>query len=83
MTYKTKITLGRDLSPYELNLVNSAIDYRSTVAQTTDGLKQVLGVDNVETRAVVRTWTTMEAAEEWVSFFSQFAPAKEEIIVEE
>jgi len=75
MAIKTKVTWGNDATA----VVNVQVKERKLIVDgTTDGTSEA--VDG----AIVRIWTTREAAQEWIDFLNSHTPAPAEaVIVEE
>jgi len=67
MAITTEIKFGRGLTPEEWTLINDQLAVYVTEG-VTDGVKHTANCDPF--CAVVRNWTTVEAAGAWVDFFT-------------
>ena len=72
MTIKTRVYWRRELSPTELAARQSKMD-ELVAAGVTDGALHE-DPDRIGFGEAFRTWTTIEAANEWIAFVNTFTP---------
>ena len=82
MTIQTRIRLGRNATTEEKAAIVAEID-RVTALGVTDGTSTRENDDNPDTRVLIRTWTTTEAANGWIAFINTFVPAPVNSVVVE
>jgi hypothetical protein len=82
MTIKTKVCPGRNLSSAEQNAVELRLS-EAVAAGTTDGQVTRVPLDNPTLRTVTRVWSTLEAANDWVTFLNAtISPISAEVVEE-
>ena len=82
MTIQTRVRLGRNATTEEKAAIVVEID-RFVALGVTDGTSTRENDDNLETRVVIRTWTTTEAANNWIAFINTFVPPAVNAVVVE
>jgi len=82
MTIQTRVRLGRNATEEEKAAIVVETD-RVVALGVTDGTSTRENDDNPETRVVIRTWTTTEAANNWIAFINTFVPSAVNAVVVE
>jgi hypothetical protein len=73
MTIQTRISLGRNATPEEKALILNMVNEMVAIG-VTDGISVRENDDNPKIRVSVRTWTTIEAANNCIAFANTLVP---------
>jgi hypothetical protein len=82
MAIQTIVVWNRQLQQSELDSLE-AQSAAMTATGVTDGTRLMINGDIDNRGSLVRVWTTMEAANEWVTFVNTFTPAPENATIKE
>jgi len=82
MAIQTIVVWNRQLQQSELDSLE-AQSAAMTAAGKTDGTRLMINGTIDNRGGVVRAWTTMEAANEWVTFVNTFTPAPDNATIKE
>jgi hypothetical protein len=75
---KTHVIWNRELTAGERSVIDERVE-QMVQEEKTDG--KVLWIsDSEDGRIFERTWTTVEAAEEWIAFIETYSPVSVQII---
>jgi hypothetical protein len=83
MAITTRVQFGRQVTNEEKTIIDaSAADAK--VAGTTDNNPVIENPESAANHLLVRTWTTVDAANAWITFVNTFTPppASAEVIEE-
>jgi hypothetical protein len=82
MTIQTRVRLGRNATTEEKAAIVVETD-KDVALGVTDGTSTREHDDSPENRVLIRTWTTIEAANGWIAFMNTLVPALVSAVVVE
>ena len=80
MTIQTRVRLGRNATTEEKAAIVVETD-KDVALGVTDGTSTRENDDSPENRVLIRTWTTTEAANNWIAFMNTFVPPPTNAVV--